>query len=323
MSQEAISAVAEEQQVVEDNLETPDEQPTETTEGTEQQPDTVENAPEGSEEEAQEALEKAGAEDTGRTDEAGEKLYTVKVNGEDIEVTEEELLKGYRMAQASNQRFEEAAKLRKEVESIQELMKTNPAKAMEQLGLDPREFSEEYISRLLEEQMMTPEERKAAEMQRELEEYRSKERSEKERREQEEYEENTAKQAEVYRNQIETAIAENGLKHTPATINRIVGYMEQAYNMGNTDVTAQDVIGQVKDEYYQDLREQAENLSVEDLTKVLGDSIIKKIRQFDTSRLKNPKGETPKAQASSAKPKKRDDRNVKKEVQDFWNNLID
>lgn len=47
-----------------------------------------------------------------------EPTYFVKIDGKDVQVTESELLKGYRMAEASERRFREAAQARREAEEM-------------------------------------------------------------------------------------------------------------------------------------------------------------------------------------------------------------
>lgn len=59
----------------------------------------------------------AGKEDA--KPEPAEELYTVKINGEERQVSREQLIRDYQTSQAANQRFEEAAKVRQQYEAQQ------------------------------------------------------------------------------------------------------------------------------------------------------------------------------------------------------------
>lgn len=300
--------------------EVPNEGTTEEIEGSAQSDSDGADHSEGSQAETAEAVEAAGAKETGEVDEDGETIYVVKIDGEEREITEEELLRGYRMRESSDKRFQEAAEMRKQAEQLQELMKTDPAKAMKQLGLDPRQFSEEYISRLLEEQMMTPEEKELAELRRERDELHKAKLAEEESKKQSEYDANTQKQAAEYKRQIEEVITEHKLPHTPTTINRLALHMEQSYMKGNTEITAKDVVADVKAELDHDLKSRIEASSIEDIIGVLGEDFIKKVRAYDTGRLKNPKGETPVEQPKKSERTGKKEM-TKEEVRAFWDKL--
>ena len=54
---------------------------------------------------------------------APSKMYTVKVNGEETQVTEEQLLAAYQTRQASDETFRQASDLRKQNESLIQMLK--------------------------------------------------------------------------------------------------------------------------------------------------------------------------------------------------------
>lgn len=72
-------------------------------------PEQAEDAPEEPSE-PEEVVEDASEEEP-------EKLFTVKIDGKEVQVTESELLSGYQRAQSANQRFEQAAQERKAAQS--------------------------------------------------------------------------------------------------------------------------------------------------------------------------------------------------------------
>lgn len=72
-----------------------------------------------------------------------EPVYTIKVDGKDVQVTLSELQKGYGHSRAANQRLEEAAKMRKEAESYKTY--AEQAKQMEQFLLKAQQSPELLI----------------------------------------------------------------------------------------------------------------------------------------------------------------------------------
>ena len=88
--------------------------------------------------------------------EGGERMFKVKINGEDIEVSEEELKAGYQTRKASDEKFREAAMSKKQAEEFINLLRTNPRKVLSNpnLGIDVRKFAEEYLVEQMEDEMM-------------------------------------------------------------------------------------------------------------------------------------------------------------------------
>jgi hypothetical protein len=96
-------------------------------------------------------------------------VFKIKVDGEEREVTYEEMVKSTQLDKASYKRMEEASKLAKQVQPILEII--NAAKAgdtsvLKKLGIPKdalRKFSEEQLLALIEEEDRSPEEQKAHE----------------------------------------------------------------------------------------------------------------------------------------------------------------
>ena len=132
------------------------------------------------------------------------KKYKVKIDGEELEVDEEELLRGYQTKKAADKRFQEGAMARKQAEEFVRLLKEDPFKVLSnpQIGHDVRQLAEEFLASQLEEEMLSDEERERREMKRKLQEYEESEK--KKKQEQEELQKKELKQryAQDYQNQI-------------------------------------------------------------------------------------------------------------------------
>lgn len=78
------------------------------------------------------------------------KRYRVKVDGEEMEVDEEELTRGYQRGAAARKRFEEAAKRAEQVEARLKAIKDNPWALLEEAGLSPDELAQQRVLAAIE-----------------------------------------------------------------------------------------------------------------------------------------------------------------------------
>src|SRR5271166_5258847 len=74
---------------------------------------------------------------------AAKKAYKLKVNGRDLEVDEAELLKRAQMGYSADQRWQETAQMRKQMDAFIHLIQTDPAKALAQMGHDVDKLAED------------------------------------------------------------------------------------------------------------------------------------------------------------------------------------
>lgn len=101
------------------------------------------------------------------------KKYRVKGDGFDEEVDEATLIKGFQLEKTSNRRLEDASKIYKNVKPyipIIEALQKGDLKVLKQLGINKealRKFSEEELLAYIEEQEMSPDQRRALNAERE------------------------------------------------------------------------------------------------------------------------------------------------------------
>jgi len=99
--------------------------------------------------------------------------HKINVDGEEHEVLYEDMLKSSQLDKASYKRMEEASKLTKQVQPLLEIIKAAQAgdtSVLRQLGLSKealRKFSEDELIEALEEEEMSPEEKRALSAERE------------------------------------------------------------------------------------------------------------------------------------------------------------
>lgn len=88
--------------------------------------------------------------------------YKVKIDGQESEVTDEELVRGYQRASAASKRLEEVAKARKELEERTSRLKADPWAFLKEGGLDPDQLAIQRVQALMEQESMTQEQRRIA-----------------------------------------------------------------------------------------------------------------------------------------------------------------
>lgn len=151
--------------------------------------------------------------------------YKLKINDEEVEqeFDDDEIARRLQKEMVADQRFNEAAKLRQDVNQVMQLLKANPAHAMQQLGIDPDQFAESWLGSRLEEQLLTPEQRAAKQEREELENYRKMVRQ---HQEEQQKLQNTQLQQEAHQ-RIQTDLVEAmasipGLPDLPATRHQLM-----------------------------------------------------------------------------------------------------
>jgi len=217
-----------------------------------------------------------------------QKMYKVRIDDQDHEVDEQELVRGYQLRKSSDKRFSEANQARKQSEEFIRLLKTDPQKVLSHpsIGLDLKKFAEEYLMTEMQQEMLTPE-------QRELNDYKSKlakyEETEKTRKQEEETKAQEAvrqKYSDDYNKQITDALEVSGLPKTEHTVQRMIHYMHNALKNGY-ELSANDVTDLVRKDYISDTKALYSNLDGDALISILGDDIGKKLRKSDLNKLKS------------------------------------
>ena len=113
------------------------------------------------------------------------RLYKVKVDGVESEVSEDELVKNYQLEQASRKRLEQSSKQLKTLTEALQVGRDNPSELLEWLGIDIDDFLRDQVRGRLDDAKLSPEQRELRDLramreQQEIEAQEAKLRSEKE-----------------------------------------------------------------------------------------------------------------------------------------------
>ncbi len=265
----------------------------------------------------------AAAEATGAEKVAADK-YEIKVDGESLTLSKDEMIKWAQLGKAGQKRMQEAIEFQKQTKSnwdkLQQTLKTDPASVLEdpEIGLNKYELAKKWLAEKLENDAKSPE-------QLELEKLRSEaaqNKKEKEEAVQKHQEELARQQMEQSIKTLETemisAFKKYQLPNSSAMVDRMTGIMEVA-EKNQIQVSVDDVAKIVRDEIKKDIQELASMLPEDEFEALLGDAGIKRIKDSTLKKMKSaPKVETTEVGAQSTKTAPKPKMSVKDFIKPDW-----
>jgi hypothetical protein len=236
--------------------------------------------------------------------------HKLKVDGEEIEVDEEELKRGYAHQKAANKKLQEGLRYRKQSEDFIKAMK-DPGTLVDTLykmgytQQQVRQISENYLAQVLEEEMLDPKDRELKTTKQKLQEF---EKKEADRKAQEEHAHNEAlkkKYAEQYSAEFIEALKTTGLPPTKDMVADMAKYISRAAKI-KMPMTAIEAAKLVQEDVVIKNQHLFANMNPADIVKIVGEEGLKKLREFDVSRLRDPNAslKTPVDQAEANRSKK-------------------
>lgn len=233
------------------------------------------------------------------------KKYSLKVNNKikDLEIdlsNDEEVQKYLQKAMASDEKFQEAAGLRKQVEQLVNELKTNPLAILRhpQLGIDIKALAQQVLNEEIEEMKLSPEQKKIKELEMALKEKDEKEKKSEEERsiaERAKMEQEAAAQLDE---QITAALGKSNLPKSPYVVRRMADSMIAAMDMGYADVTPEQVLPFVEEQILGEINRLFEEAPEEMFDKVMENVVGKK--HLDKYRKSKVAKSRPKAATTTA-----------------------
>ena len=271
-------------------------------------------APQGTTDPATQAAQNApGQAPTGATTSAGTvkeaaqevmRKHRVRVEGQEIEVDEEELKRGYGHQRAANKILQEGKTFKKQAESFISMLK-DPDKleeVLQKLGHDPRKLFESRLADKIRVEVMTKEEREQYDRDLELKSTKAKLR---------EYEDMKAKEEQAvkdrhhnemkekfkaeYNTTFVEAIKTTAVPPTKETVAKMAAYISRSVKIG-VELTPLEAAKMVEDDFRQLYTRVASQADGETLLKMFGDDFAQKILTARGARVKSPNLPTPQEQ---------------------------
>lgn len=219
------------------------------------------------------------------------KMLKIKVNGKEVEreldfENDEYLREMLQKGESADQKFQESAQLRKQMESFVKLMQQDPMTALQKLGLDPDEWAEKHIEKRLEEMKKSPEQLEREAMQKELEALKK----EKEDIERQKHEAEQHRIQEEYSRQLDKEITEglaaSELPKSPYVVKRVAELLMLGIQHGK-DVSVKDVLPIAERQIRGEIQQMFSAMPEEVIEKVLGKDVSNKLRQSRIKKMKS------------------------------------
>lgn len=223
----------------------------------------------------------------GTTDEAD--LFELKVDGQTLKLKKDELITRAQKAIAAEKRMQTAAKERQDALRLIELAKSDPLAFLKHLdpNLNEKDFLSKRMAALMEEEMLSPEEKQHREDMRELQRLRDERKTLEEQRQLEELNQMAAAQQKVLDQEIAQAITEAGLPRTKAAVKRVAEYMLEATELG-LDIPASKIAQQVKKDLQAEALELLNQSDEETFASLLGKDLLTKAQKAGIKQIKKP-----------------------------------
>lgn len=229
----------------------------------------------------------------------------VKINGQEKKVSIAKMMQDFQLGQAANERFQKAAEIEKQHKQLMDSLKSDPAKVLKDMGLDPLEFSQKQLENFIQSQEMSPEQKELAELR------RFKEEQEMARQEQQQMQEKQAFEAQVeihrqeYSNKIQESMEKHNLPKDPAVVGMVADYLYNASEKG-IDLPVEVAARLVKEDLTNNVKTLLGQMSGDSLFAMLGEDLARKIREYDLGRVgvkqKQPQQAKPTSQIKSDAP---------------------
>jgi len=207
----------------------------------------------------------------------------LKVDQQEEEIPEAELIELVRAGRNATQINKEALELKSLIENL----KVNPRKALSdpRYGIDLYKLAEETLLEKIQQDMLTPEQKKIHDYEKRFKEIEEKENLEKERKEQQKLTEAESHWMNHYDKMFHEALTTSGLPKTPRTIKRMAEVAAVSVEKGN-EIDAKVLASILRDDYMAELKDLLSAADEDSILSLVGDEIGNKIRKADLKRLK-------------------------------------
>lgn len=211
------------------------------------------------------------------------KKYQLKVNNKtrDLEIdlsNDEEVKKYLQRAEAADEKFQEAATLRKQVEQLVSELKRNPLAILKhpELGIDIKALAQQVLNEEIEDMALSPQEKRIKELEQSLKEKEEKEKTLEEQKtaaERAKFEEQAMQDLD---DQVSLALSKSNLPKSPYVVRRMADSMLAAMEMGYADVTPEQVLPFVEEQILGEINRLFESAPEDMFDKVMENVVGKK-----------------------------------------------
>ena len=231
----------------------------------------------------------------------------LKVYGQEVAVDKNQLRELAMKGLGADEKFRNADSKNKQLLEVIEDMKTRPFEILKNLGVDVRKMTEDYLIKELDKEQMSEEQRKVLEYEAKMKAMEDERNREKEEKEQKELAADVEKYREEYEKEFIQALDEEEIPNNPQTVGRMARYIEEGIKE-NITITAKQSAKLVKEDLIEEAKQVYSKTDPEKLINYLGPEIVKKLKNYDLSKIKSPEDKSVINKSVKAAPKTRVER---------------
>lgn len=248
--------------------------------------------------------------------------FELKVNGKSKKVSidmdnDEEVKKYLQKAMASDEKFQEASTYKKQAEQLVEMLQKDPLSILRNpaLGLDIKKLAEQVLLQDLEEQQLSPEQKKIKEYEEKLKSYDDEKKKQSQESDRMRLEEATRKNYEEVENSMLTALESADFPPEPFFVRRVADIWASAVESGWEDAKLEDIMPYVQNRLQDDFKSLiGKHKDPDKLEKLIGKDILDGYRKSKVAKMKKIPVSAQKMAEATVKPveQKKPDGNTKR-----------
>lgn len=229
---------------------------------------------------------------------AAERKWKLKIGGEEREYDldnpehADHIRRYAQKAAGADKAFEEAARLRRETESILKAAKDPQSfwEVAKTLGHDPKELATKFLREVIEEESMDPRERQIKQLQAQLAQKEALERQLQEQQRQQQLEEAKKQYRGKWDAEITKALQSSALPKTDYTVEKMARYLIAAIKQEKLTgyrPEMKDIVQLVKADYQRDFQAFV-GMPVENVLEYLGPEMTKRLQEYEVKKYQDP-----------------------------------
>lgn len=210
----------------------------------------------------------------------GKKRVPLKVNGRDMEYevdldNDEELAKYLQKAMAADEKFQEAASIRKQMQQFVQALKSDPLSILShpELGINIKDLAERVINNELEDLQKSPEQKRLEQLERDLKDREDKLKTVEEQKREAELARLEEQAFQELDRDIDEALKTTSLPKSAYVMKRIADTLINANELGYTEVSVKDIMPYVEQMMEQELQEMFGRMPEEVIERLMGQNL--------------------------------------------------
>lgn len=210
----------------------------------------------------------------------GKKRVPLKVNGRDMEYevdldNDEELAKYLQKAMAADEKFQEAASIRKQMQQFVNALKSDPLSILShpELGINIKDLAERVINNELEDLQKSPEQKRLEQLERDLKDREDKLKTVEEQKREAELARLEEQAFQELDRDIDEALKTTSLPKSAYVMKRIADTLINANELGYTEISVKDIMPYVEQTMEQELQEMFGRMPEEVIERLMGQNL--------------------------------------------------